>query len=81
MPGDETDECIHLMYPASSCTICNPTPKEEVEDKKDGRVISAIYDGHCPECNLLIYPQQTIKRKNRKWMHKRCADRLVTNQS
>lgn len=77
----ETEECIHLIFPAASCTICNP-PKVTHTEPQTGRTITAIYDGQCPECNLPIHADRSvIKQVRGKWLHKRCADQLVINQS
>lgn len=77
----ETEECIHLIFPAKSCTICYPKEIPTPNDGVSGRVMTAIYDGQCPDCNLPIYADHSvIKQRKGKWLHKRCADLLDRNR-
>lgn len=77
----ETEECIHLIFPAAYCTICHPKKIEPPPDETEGRTMIAKFDGQCPDCNLPIYAlTSTIKKRKGKWLHKRCADYLDRNR-
>lgn len=76
----ETEECIHLIFPASACTICHPREVPTLPESYEGTMI-AKFDGQCPDCNLPIYAEHSVIRKRRgKWLHKRCADLLDRNR-
>lgn len=83
MLNDESDECIHLIFPASACTICSAPAKEKAQIEADGgKIMTAIYDGQCPDCSLPIYANRSRikRRKNGIWYHKRCAEFLDRNR-
>lgn len=69
------DECIHLIWPAESCTICNP-PKKWVDPFKllGGRAVVAEFDGVCPQCQGSIEKDlDEIVMYRGDWVHADCA--------
>ena len=56
----DADECIHGIYPASSCSICNGNQHERVLLAQDWRTFPAKYDGNCAGCDLPISVGQWI---------------------
>lgn len=70
---DDTEECIHLMDPAS-CTLCNGrAAKERKEAEQAPRTFPAKYEGQCPACDLPIYVGQMVAwREGRRAVHERC---------
>lgn len=70
-------ECIHEIYPPTSCTICHPKLQSKPKPIADmhGKVRIAAFDGQCTDCNLPIYAGfSTIKNHKGVWYHKRCVD-------
>ena len=55
------DECIHGLGPVSACVICNGRAKREAAEQVEQPVVMVTrYQAMCVECDLPIYPGQTI---------------------
>lgn len=55
----ELAECIHGIYPESSCTVCNGRDRaERLEAQRQATTVAfyftAQYGGECPRCGLPI---------------------------
>lgn len=54
-------ECIHGLGPVSACVICNGRAKREAAEQVEQPVVMVTrYQAMCVECDLPIYPGQTI---------------------
>lgn len=78
-----SDECIHLLDPAT-CTICNGRDRRERVasrgEERHGKAFTAKYAGQCSECNLPISVGQSIViiqgdhvLDRRRFAHARCV--------
>ena len=57
----DDDECIHGLGPCSACVICNGRARREKAEAVERPVVMVTrYQAMCPECDLPIYPGQTI---------------------
>lgn len=53
------EECIHGIWPADVCTICNGKDRAETTEAH-WRMFPAKYPGHCHGCDLPISVGQRI---------------------
>ncbi len=74
----EDDECIHGLGPVSACVICNGRAAAEAKTAKEEPIIMETrYQAMCPECDLPIYPGQTIawfKEHSQPTVHVECLE-------
>jgi len=42
------DECIHLIFPATACTLCNGKDAQRVKEDVWSEPFNARYPGGCP---------------------------------
>ena len=70
----ELTECMHGIYPSTSCTYCYPKAKGTTS-RTNTRVICARYDGQCPACNLPITADQSYITQDEtgRWVHEHCT--------
>lgn len=77
MDNDEDGECIHLIFPKSACTLCNP-PVEPKADfitqlKSTHRIrlltMPAKLDGECVLCRGNIVEGDIIALIDHQWVH------------
>lgn len=69
------DECIHGIFPSSSCTICTKKPARTSDNPHPRHsTMQAKFDGQCPGCNLPIREDvDTIAKFRGAWHHRKCA--------
>lgn len=82
---DPNDECIHLIYPATSCSICfpyRPSKKEKFDklipkptfQRLGGTPVIAEFDGWCGQCGGRIEKDlDEIVMYRGEWVHADCA--------
>lgn len=59
----EEQECIHGLGPVSACVLCNGRAAAEAKTVRVDEApvtIVARHAGSCPECDLPIYPGQSV---------------------
>lgn len=68
-----SDECIHGMYPVSSCTICNGKDKA-CKEEPEVRVFPARYSGTCWDCDHDIEVGDLIQyQEGKPVVHEECT--------
>lgn len=75
--GDPDDECIHLIYPATSCHVCHP-PRPIIDPlaldspmmHTDG--IRAEHQTWCSGCQSRIDTGELIVLSKGQWVHDGC---------
>lgn len=86
--SDEQEECIHLIFPPSSCTLCNPPKpdpfttfkREPGEPTSYGAMEGAItvkaqYDGTCGQCQGRIEKDlDEVVLYRGQWCHRDCGE-------
>lgn len=74
----EDDECIHGLGPVSACVLCNGRAASEAKVASEAPVAMVTrYQAMCPECDLPIYPGQTIiwfPDHSRPTIHAECSE-------
>lgn len=63
MSDNNDDECIHGMYPASSCTLCNgKSERAQREADSIEYEFVAKFRGACQRCRDFINPGEEMAR-------------------
>jgi hypothetical protein len=81
--AEELVECLHGVWPSTSCTICNG--KEKAEDKRQLEAEAFLqyskYPGHCSHCNeSFLAGTEIVRIVNGTYIHQECYDEIWSTE-